>query len=108
MSNAVQWAAKTPTEVVFRFADFTDELTAGETVTAANTNATVWSGNDLTPAILGATTVVNNTAGIAAVAKVVVQAGVLGTIYQCVVTATTSAGQVLTKTAVIAIKPPIN
>lgn len=108
MSHVVQWDAKTPTEVVFRFADFTDELTAGEVVNSAATVATVWSGNDAAPNILGVTTVVNNTAGIAAVAKVVIQNGVLGTIYQCVITAPTSLGQTLTKTAVIAIKPPIN
>lgn len=108
MSKVVQWDAKTPTEVVFRFADFTDELTAGETVNAAVTVATVWSGNDNAPAIINATAVIANTAGINAVAKVTIQAGVLGTIYQCVVTATTSLGQTLTKTAAIAIKPPLN
>lgn len=108
MSGYVQWDAKTQTEIVFRYADFTDELAPGEVLNTAAAAATVWSGNDPSPAIIGVVTVINNAAGIAAVAKVVVQAGVLGTIYQCVITGTTSGGQTITKTASMAVKPPFN
>lgn len=108
MSGQVQWSPKTPTEVIVRFADFTDELTPGEVVNSAGTVFTVWSGNDPGPTISSITTVINNTAGFAAVAQVVISAGVLGTIYQCLITAPTSGGRVLTKTAALAIKPPLN
>ena len=92
-----------------RYADFTDEFASGESLAAIGSiTVSVWSGNDPSPAIIGPFSIVPNTAGIPAVAQVQVQAGVLGTIYQCMVNGVTSASRVITKTAMLAVKPPMN
>jgi hypothetical protein len=110
MSGVVSWDPKTVAEIVVRYADFTDELATGEALAGAIvTTATVWSGNDPNPQnIVTLTAVLSNYAGVNAVAAVTLSAGVLGTVYQCVVTSQTSAGRNLTKTASFAIKPHLN
>lgn len=108
MSGTVQWSPKTAFEIVPRYADFTDELAVGEFCASVVSVATAWSGNDPTPAIIGTSTIINNTAGIAAVVQVNVQNGVLGTIYQVVMTCLTNQSHTITKSAVIAIIPPVN
>lgn len=109
MSGTVEWSPKTVTEVVARYADFTDELKVGEAIPGGACLATVWSGNDSSPQnIIGTVTAITNSAGILAVVQVTVEAGVVGTLYQCLVTAMTNLGHTLTKTAVIAITPPLN
>lgn len=109
MSGVVEWAPKTAGETVTRYADFTDELGPGESTLGPNCLATVWSGNDPSPQnIVGTTSVIANTAGILAVGVIVLQGGVVGTIYQCVMTAITNLGNHITKTAALAIKPPLN
>lgn len=108
MSGQVQWSPKLPFETIVRYADFADELAAGESITLATTIVQVWSGNDPSPAIILGTTVVANSAGINTVAAVNLQLGVLGTIYQCSITGQTSLGRVIIKSAAIAIRPPFN
>jgi hypothetical protein len=108
MSGVLQWQPKTTTESLYRYADFADELAPGETLESATTSATVLSGNDPAPAIIASTTVINNQGGVATVAQVKVQAGVLGTLYQVIVSGVTSLGNVITKTASLLIKPPLN
>lgn len=106
MSGRVEWQAVSYGEQVLRYADFTDELASGETVASATATCTVWSGNDADPsAAVGASTIINNATGLAAVAQIEVVGGVLGTIYQVVVQATTSAGRKPAKTAYLAIVP---
>lgn len=107
MSGRVEWTPKTSTEVIIRYADFTDELAVNETVTSATCVATVYSGNDPSPAIVQSTAVINNAAGIAAIAVVTLTGGILGTLYQCLVTGITTAGRTITKSAILAIKPPL-
>lgn len=106
MSGRVEWRPKLAGETVLRYADFTDELAAGETVSGATCALTVWSGDDSSPPTV-TTTVINNTAGIAAVAQCSVPAGVLGTIYQALVTATTSLSNVYQKAAYLAVVPNV-
>ena len=107
MSGLVQWDPKTPTEIVLRYADFTDELESAEYIQTCTCTATVWSGNDVSPqSIISTINILENSAGIAAVGTVAVQGGVLGTIYQCVCTGTTNFGHTITKTAILAVVPP--
>lgn len=109
MSGKLDWKPKTAGETVVRYADFTDELATGEFVQVVSITPTVYSGNDPNPAaIVGGSNTLTNYAGVAAVAAVVLTAGVLGTIYQVVVTASTNLARMITKTAAFAIKPPLN
>jgi hypothetical protein len=109
MSGKLDWKPKTIGETVVRYADCTDELATGESVNVVTMTSTVYSGNDLNPqAIITGQNILNNYAGVPAVVAVVLSAGVLGTIYQVVVTATTNLARVITKTAALAIKPPLN
>lgn len=109
MSGRVEWSPKTADETVYRYADFTDELAPGEAIPGAACLATVWSGNDPTPQnIVGASVAIVNTAGILAVAQITISGGVVGTIYQCEMIAITNFGNHITKTAALAIKPPLN
>ena len=109
MSGKVNWLPKTVGETVVRYADFTDELATGEQVNVVAMTSTVYSGNDPTPqTIIGGQNTLNNYAGVPAVVAVTLAAGVLGTIYQVVVTSTTNLARVITKTAALAIKPPLN
>lgn len=109
MSGTVEWLPKTATEEVVRYADFADELAAGETVTTFNATAvTVYSGNDPGVTLTVAPNVVDNAAGLPTVLSCLVSAGVLGAIYQVVLSANTSAGRIITKTALVAVKPPYN
>lgn len=109
MSGTVEWQPKTVSEVISRYADFTDELANNEIVTSAGAAVTVYSGNDLAPNnIILSLTIIANTAGVNAVIQVNLQNGVLGTLYQCVVTANTNQSRSITKSAVLAIKPPLN
>jgi hypothetical protein len=116
VSGKLDWKPITPGEKVLRYADFTDELATGESLTSVAVSTTVWSGND--PAAQGgdadlpslniSITIMNNYAGVAAVAAAQVTGGILGTIYQVVLTGTTNNGHLITKTAALAIKPPLN
>jgi hypothetical protein len=109
MSNVVEWQPKTAGETVVRYADFTDELASSELISSAGAAVTVWSGNDLFPNnIILSLTIIANSAGINAIVQVNLQAGVLGTLYQCVITGNTNQSNHITKTAVLAIKPPLN
>lgn len=109
MSGRVEWSPKLASETVIRYADFTDELAVGETIPGGACLATVWSGNDPTPQnIVGTTGTVANAAGVACIVTVQILGGVVGTLYQCVIIAISNLGNHITKTAVIAIKPPLN
>ena len=110
MSGYLDWEPKTASEVVVRYADFTDELNVagGEHLTSVVVAATVYSGNDPAPAaIVSGSQIIDNSAGVESVVAVTLQAGGVGTLYQCVVTGTSSLGQQITKTAVLAVKPPL-
>lgn len=109
MSGVVSWQPMVLGEKIVRYADFADELAAGESLTGPPVvTATVWSGNDPGPGIVNSAGILTNTAGIPAVVAVTLTNGVLGTIYQCVVSCTTSAGRTIIKTATLVIKPPLN
>jgi hypothetical protein len=109
MSGKLDWKPKTVGETVVRYADFTDELATGVSVNTVAMTSTVYSGNDPAPqGIIGGQNTLNNYAGVPAVVAVVLAAGVLGTIYQVVVAATTNLARIITKTAALAIKPPLN
>jgi hypothetical protein len=79
--------------------DFTSQLSSSETISAAATTATVYSGTDPSPqtivyasATISGQTVTQKIAG-----------GTLGVIYQVVCAITTSSSQVLQMTGLIAI-----
>ena len=104
MSGRVEWRPKLSGETVLRYADFTDELAAGETITGGICGLSVWSGNDPSPPVT-TVTVIENTAGLDAVLEVQIPGGVTGTIYSALCSATTSAGRVYQKGAYLAIVP---
>ena len=71
--------------------DFTSSLAIGETVSSASVVATVWSGNDPTPS-----GIVSGAASVSSPQVTqTITAGVVGTIYQLICSAVTSAGQTL-------------
>jgi len=104
VSGRVEWRPKIAGETVLRYADFTDELAAGETVSSGTCVLTVWSGDDPSPPEATAT-VIENTAGLDAVLEVQIPGGVTGTIYSALCSATTSASRVYQKGAYLAIVP---
>jgi hypothetical protein len=109
MSGQVMWEPKLQGETVLRYADFTDELASGESVTGYSASVSVWSGNDPSPSqIVKSVSLQNNTAGIAAVVAVSLQAGVLGTIYSLLIIATTSLANTIQKSATLAVRIPVN
>jgi hypothetical protein len=108
MSGLLEWTPKTASETIIRYADFTDELAFAELLNSAGCVATVWSGNDPVPTLTTSVALANNSAGVSAVAVVTLAGGVLGTIYQCVVTGVTNLNRVITKSAALAIRPPLN
>jgi hypothetical protein len=107
-AGRVEWTAKVVGETVFRYIDFTDRLAAGEEVINLAVEVSVWSGNDPSPAIISGVNLLDNTAGIPAVAQLTVTGGVLGTIYEVLVTAATNLANSISKAAAIAIVPPFN
>jgi len=104
VSGRVEWRPKLAGETVLRYADFTDELAAGETVASGTCVLTVWSGDDPSPPVT-TVTVIENTAGLDAVLQVQIPGGVTGTIYSALCSATTSAGRVYQKGAYLAVVP---
>jgi hypothetical protein len=104
VSGRVSWQPKVAGETVIRYADFTDELAAGEVVDSGSCELTVWSGNDPAPPT-PVLTVIENTAGINAVLEVQVAGGVTGTIYSVLCIANTSMGRPVYKGAYLAIVP---
>lgn len=106
MSGRVEWQPKLAGETVQRYADFTDQLAAGESVDNASCALTVWSGDDSAPPTV-IVAVLANTAGILAVVSCQIPAGVLGTVYQALITAVTSAGNTYQKGAYLAVVPNV-
>lgn len=104
MSARVQWDPKYPGERVIRSADFTDQLVPEEVVASLAVSVSVWSGNDPNPSsIFLASSIQNNSAGVAAVAWITLTGGVTGTLYAVVVAATTNLANVYEKNAYLAV-----
>jgi hypothetical protein len=101
--DRLSWSVKSSPEVVLRYVDFVGVLTPGDVLVSATCAAYVWSGNDPAPAIVSSTVVQANGYGSVTLVAVTLTGGVIGTIYSCVVTAQTQAGETLVKAAVIAI-----
>lgn len=109
MSEFLTWRPKFLSENVLRYADFADELDLGTTVLTGAASASVWSGNDPSPnAIIGTVSVQTNSTGVATVVSVALSGGVVGTIYQVSVTATSSSGRIIIKVASFVVKPGLN
>lgn len=92
---------KTPSAQYTAVFDFAQDLAVGETVSSASTAATVYSGTDASPSsvISGASVAAGKQV------KQLTVGGVLGVTYYIVCTATTSLGQVLTRSGYLVIVP---
>jgi hypothetical protein len=83
--------------------DFSSRLASGETLTGASGSASVYSGTDASPSAL-----LQGSASVSgALAYVTLTGGVVGVLYEILCTATTSAGQVLTLSAYLALTPDL-
>src|SRR5215469_9764556 len=101
MSGRIEWQPKLAGETVLRYADFTDELAAGDSLSGGSCVLTVWSGNDPAPPAT-AVTLMQNAAGLEAVMQVKIAGGVLGTVYQALCSGNTAAGLNYQKAAYLA------
>lgn len=83
--------------------NFASDLAVGETLVVASCTCSVYSGTDASPSAL--------LAGSASISGTVVSqnitAGVVGTLYELLCTATTSAGQTLLKSGYLAAVPDL-
>lgn len=103
MSNRVEFLPKLVGAMRNYPVSFADQLAPGETITSVTSvTASVYSGNDLSPeSLVGANSLASP------IVTVGLTGGVLGTIYEILVTVATSAGQVLTKAGYLAITPDL-
>jgi hypothetical protein len=102
MNRIVIPAKRQNESIKFPF-DFTSQLQAGETITSiAGTLSVVYWGLDPSP-----NTVIGTTSIASPVINVMLQNGVLGTIYTITITAGTSLGEFLTLAGALAIIPDL-
>ena len=82
--------------------DFLSSLAAGETLTLATVTASVYQGTDPNPtAIISGAASILNTSQV----QQLFTGGILGTLYKLACQVTTSLGQILVQTAILAIVP---